>query len=91
MNQQINKDQYQFERMEIYQGLSIIRIKLINAVIGYVNFHPFKSKWFYFIKEFVSEPFQTEEDAIEALIIHFYSVKMDKISQKTENNDLLKN
>jgi len=72
---------YEFEIMKVYPGLSIIRIKNTDQIVGYVNMNPIAQWWFYFVKDFVSEFYNSEEDATEKLLIHFYSIKLDKIAK----------
>lgn len=68
-----------FEKMEIYKGLLVIRETSSNGIIGYVNKHPYEGGWFYFIKDYVSPFYLTDEEAINELLSHFLQVKYDKM------------
>lgn len=74
-----------FEKLEFYPGLSVIREKSSKGIIGYVNKHPYEAGWFYFIKDFVSEFYDTESTAIHELLQHFLSIKYDKVFQNNNN------
>lgn len=81
----ILSDPYQFEMMRIHLGLSIVKIKNTDKIIGYINMNPTTQWWFYFIKDFISQSYSSEGEAIEALLIHFYSKKLDKLTNNSTN------
>lgn len=84
----INPFNLRFDRSEIYPGLVMIRIKDTGNIIAYVHKHPYEGSWFYFIQDYVSEFYTTEQETIEAAVRHFLVVKLDK---QYENAGLLNN
>ena len=75
--------QLKFEQCAIYPTLFVIVEKdNRERVVGYVNFHPFASGWFWFNGGHAGPFFQTKEEATEHLVHEYLTTRMDKMSNK---------
>lgn len=85
-----NQKNFQFEKMKIHDDLYVVRLRNSNNIIGYINKHPQENAWFYFIKDFISPFFNSSDEAIEKLIIHFLDVKFTQFQAKQISNKISK-
>lgn len=66
-----------FEILRVHSTLSIVRMKSAKTVIGYINKHPDEGSWFYFMQDFISQFYDSEQIAAEELLRHFVTTKLN--------------
>ena len=78
-----------FEIYRFHRGLSVVRFKNSDKVVGYVNLHPDENAWFFIVRAFASDFYHTEMEAINDLVRYAVSTGFESNLKKLglENNE----
>lgn len=69
-----------FSTAKVHEQLFMLRDNSTSRIVGYINKNPDEGHWFYFVKDVISEPYNSYDEAINDLISYYVAVQNDKIA-----------
>jgi hypothetical protein len=67
-----------FQKMEVHNSLMIIKDSANQLIVGYVSKDIDEGSWLFVIRDFISDYYQTSDDAIQELCSTYITRRYDR-------------